>query len=104
MPASSLDGHALPRYEARMPPTPLASVRRGVIIGLVAALLAGGLGIFATGLRTVWKKPDCVQLSPLECTLATEEARAVGTRQVWFGGALALMGLAVVIWARPRTS
>ena len=102
-PATRLDARTSARYEARMSPAPLASIRRGVIVGIVAALIVGGLGIFAIGLRGFWKRPDCAQLSPMECSLVTEEARAIGIRQVWFGGALALLGLAVVIWARPRT-
>jgi hypothetical protein len=81
---------------------PLSSVARGSLVGLVVGLLIGGLGLLAVGAVTVLRGIDCAGLTHEECALEREIAASFARRQVWVGGALALMGLAVFMWARGR--
>jgi hypothetical protein len=84
--------------------TPLSPVLRGLLVGLVAGLLIGGLALFIIGARAVVAGPDCAGLTPEECALHRNIAASLGRRQVWAGGALALMGVAVFMLARSRVS
>ena len=79
-----------------------SSVVRGALLGLVAGLLVGGLSLFAVGARTVIAGVDCGSLTPEECALEREITLSFARRQVWVGGALALMGVAVFIWGRAH--
>ena len=83
--------------------TPLG---RGLIYGLMAGLLIGGLALLGTGAWNLMIGPDCTGRSPHECALARETAVDLGRYQVLFGGALALLGLslAVVMRVRPLSS
>lgn len=71
--------------------------------GLIAGLFIGGLVLAGLGARNILVSPDCANLGPQECTLEQEIALEMGRRQVLFGGALALMGLAVFMFARQRS-
>lgn len=77
-------------------------VVRGLLWGLLAGLLIGGLGLFVLGAYTAIRGIDCTALTPEECALEREIAVSFAWRQVWVGGALALMGLAVFMLARGR--
>lgn len=79
--------------------TPLG---RGLIYGLMAGLLIGGLALLAWGGRNLLIGPDCGALSPHECALEREISVELGRRQVLFGGALALLGLSLAVLMRVR--
>ena len=85
-----------------MPLPPLSSAARGALIGLILGLWIGGMGLMAVGAVKALRGVDCSQLSPEECALEEGIADSLGRRQVWVGGALALMGVAVFMWARGR--
>jgi hypothetical protein len=87
-----------------MPPATLSSTARGALVGLVLGLWIGGVGLMAVGAVKALRGVDCSALTPEECALDREIAISFGRRQVWVGGALALMGVAVFIWARGRSA
>jgi hypothetical protein len=82
--------------------SPLSPLLRGVLFGLIAGLIIGGLALLALGADAMLRGPDCAGLTPEECALKRDIAASFGRQQVRAGGALALMGLAVFMLARPR--
>jgi hypothetical protein len=89
-------------YEEGMPHAALSPVLRGILMGLVGGLLVGGLALLAFGADAMLRGPDCTGFTPEECALKRDIAVTFGRQQVRAGGALALMGLAVFMLARPR--
>ena len=89
-------------YEEHMPRVPLSPLLRAVLIGVIAGLLIGGLALLAVGAQAVLRGPDCAGLTAEECALTRDIAASFGREQVWAGGALALMALAVFMLARTR--
>jgi len=71
-------------------------------LGWGLALIVGGLALLAFGADAMLRGPDCAGLTPEECALKRDIAASFGRQQVRAGGALALMGLAVFMLARPR--
>lgn len=86
-----------------MSTAPLAPVRRGALLGLLAGLLVGGLALFGVGLLRVLRPVDCAALPAAECALEQEIAQSFGRRQVFAGGALALLGGALFVLTRRRS-
>ena len=85
-----------------MPRAQLSPASRGALVGLILGLLIGGVALLAVGAVRVVRGFDCAGLTPEECALDGEIAVSFARRQVWVGGALALMGVAVFMWARAR--
>jgi hypothetical protein len=77
-------------------------VARGILFGLTAGLILGGFGLVAWGGYQVVGAVDCTGLSAEECALQRELALWLGRRQVMFGGALGLLGLALVLYLRSQ--
>ena len=85
-----------------MPCAQLSPAARGALVGLILGLLLGGVALLALGAIRVMRGFDCAGLTPEECALDREIAVSFARRQVWVGGALALMGIAVFMWTRGR--
>lgn len=73
-------------------------------MGLIAGLFLGGLLLGGIGAKNILGEPACEGLSPAECALEREISLGMGRRQVLFGGALALMGLALFMLYRQRSA
>ena len=69
----------------------------------MAGLFLSGLVLMFLGGRAIFIGPDCSALSPAECALERDILLTVGRRQVLFGGALALLVLALFIYVPPRS-
>ena len=76
------------------------SLKRGVLLGLVSALILGGVVLAVLGWRMSVVGPDCAGLTPEECALEREIALAVGQRQTLFGAAMAVLGVSVALFVR----
>lgn len=85
-----------------MPRDTLSPLSRGLVFGLLGGLFIGGAALLGWGALQVFGGPDCTQLSPEECALQREIAVTLGRRQVLFGGALALLGIALFLMIRAR--
>lgn len=80
----------------------LSPLSRGLVFGVVGGLFVGGVALLVWGAVNAFVGPDCAQLTPEECALQREITVMLGRRQVLFGGALALLGLALLLVARAR--
>ncbi len=87
-----------------MPSGSLSPLARGLVFGLVGGLVIGGAGLLVWGAVHSVTGPDCTLLSPEECALERQITVSLGRRQVLFGGALALLGLALFLVARSRST
>lgn len=81
---------------------PYPPAARGMVLGLVTACALGGLAMVAFGAFRLAKGVDCEGLSDAECTLQQEVLVGFAKRQLLFGGALSVFGVAAYVLTRDR--
>ncbi|MBX5480530.1 MAG: hypothetical protein IRZ16_01585 [Myxococcaceae bacterium] len=82
------------------PPYPPAI--RGLLFGLIAACVLGGLATVSLGIVRIIRGADCTGLTPSECSLHREIFVGFARRQLIFGAALSLLGVCVWVLTRER--
>lgn len=76
------------------------SLARAAAAGGAGGLLLGGFGLLGMAARTLLVDVDCTGLSAEQCVLEASVAQELVLRQTLFGGALAFLGLALLILLR----